>query len=63
MIFLVMGAALSVLGMWSLVATPRVIRRFPNPRIWLWWACWLMVAGAASPALIAQGFEAMGWTR
>lgn len=57
MIFLVMGAALTVLMLWSIVSTPRVIRRFGNPRVWLWWACWLVVGAMSALALLSQGLE------
>lgn len=63
MIFLVMGAALTVLVLWSIVSTPRVVRRFCNPRIWLWWVCWLVVGAVASQALLAEGLEVMGWAK
>lgn len=52
-----MGIALTVLMLWSIVATPRVIRRFGNPRVWLWWACWLCAGSLFSVALLAQGWE------
>lgn len=58
-----MGTALGVLTLWSIVSTPRVVRRFGNPRIWLWWACWLTVGVVASQALLAEGLEAMGWAK
>jgi hypothetical protein len=61
-IFLVMGAALSVLMLWSIACTARVVRR-SSPRVWIWWACWLVVGAVASQALLAQGLEAMGWGR
>lgn len=60
--FLVMGAALTVLMLWSVVTTPRVIRR-TGPRVWLWWACWLCLSAIASQALIREGLQAMGWAR
>jgi hypothetical protein len=60
MIFVVMALSLVVLLLWSVVVTPRVIRR-TGPRVWIWWACWLVVGGLAAPALFATGFEALGW--
>lgn len=62
MIFLVMAMALLMLLLWSLVSTPRVIR-YTSPRVWIWWACWLIVGGVTMQALLAQGLEAMGWWR
>lgn len=60
MIFLVMGAALAVLLLWSVASAPRVIRR-TSPRVWVWWACWLVVGSVIAQALIAQGREITGW--
>lgn len=60
MIFLMMAVALFVLLLWSLASTPRVIRH-TTPRMWIWWACWLCIAALSSTALLAQGFEEMGW--
>lgn len=57
MIFLVMGASIGVLVLWSIASTPRVIRRFSNPRVWLWWACWLVVGTLFTLALLSQGLE------
>lgn len=56
MIFLVMGIALAVLMLWSIVSTPRVVRR-TGPRGWIWWAVWLCVSALFSFALLAQGWE------
>lgn len=60
MIFLVMALALFVLLLWSLVSVPRVVRH-TSPWVRIWFACWLIVAGVAFPALLATGFESMGW--
>lgn len=56
MIFLVMGIALAVLVLWSIVSTPRVIRR-TGPRMWAWWAYWICVGSVSSMALLRQGWE------
>lgn len=52
-----MGLALIVLELWSIVSTPRVIRRFPNPRVWMWWACWLVCGSMFALGALRQGLE------
>lgn len=57
MLFLLIGLAFAVLVLWSVASTPRVIRRFGNPRVWLWWACWLVAGAMIALASFEQGWE------
>ncbi len=54
--FLVMGLALAVLLLWSLVVTPKVVRR-GGSRLWLTWIGWLLFAALSAQALLAEGFQ------
>ncbi len=57
MINLWSGLALLVLLFWSLVVTPKVIRR--GVRMTLVWIAWLLIAALATQALLAEGLEHM----
>lgn len=60
MIFLLMGVLLLVLVTWSITRSRRVAKH-PNPRLWAYYAAWLIFGSIGAHALIREGFETMGW--
>lgn len=60
MTYLLMGFALLALVAWSVTRARRVAKH-PNPRLWAYYAMWLVFGSVFAHASLREGFETLGW--